>query len=221
VLILFGHLTEVYYSRFFSFSIDNSGFSRQTITPWPILKRQAKKLGEIFPKYFRKYINNVYNKESLEINNRKIKNINTVKVLVAQLCLTLCDPRLLCPQDFPSKNTGVGCHFLVQGIFLNQGSNPGLLHGRLILYCLSHHFIYSKTREDTWNPQSICVSSHPNWWEHAQDGYTGQRMIHTLDGTERDGTRLHHTTQKSMKFKTHELFREFSIEYVGSTVDCE
>ena len=29
---------------------------------------------------------------------------------------------------FPGKNTGVGCHFLLQGIFLNQGSNLGLLH---------------------------------------------------------------------------------------------
>ena len=29
--------------------------------------------------------------------------------------------RLLCPWDFPSKNTGVGCHFLLQGIFLTQG----------------------------------------------------------------------------------------------------
>ena len=35
--------------------------------------------------------------------------------------------RLLCPWDFPSKNTGVGCHFLLQGIFPTQGSNPCLL----------------------------------------------------------------------------------------------
>ena len=30
--------------------------------------------------------------------------------------------------DFPGKNTGVGCHALLQGIFLTQGSTPGLLH---------------------------------------------------------------------------------------------
>ena len=35
---------------------------------------------------------------------------------------------LLCPWDFPGKNTGVRCHFLLQGIFLTQGSNLGLLH---------------------------------------------------------------------------------------------
>ena len=38
------------------------------------------------------------------------------------------DARLLCPWDSPSRNTGVGCHFLLQGIFPTQGSNPGLLH---------------------------------------------------------------------------------------------
>ena len=39
---------------------------------------------------------------------------------------------------FPGKSTGVGCHFLLQGIFLTQGSNPGLLHCRQMLYPLSH-----------------------------------------------------------------------------------
>ena len=32
--------------------------------------------------------------------------------------------RLLCPWNFPGKSTGVGCHFLLQGIFLTQGLNP-------------------------------------------------------------------------------------------------
>ena len=36
--------------------------------------------------------------------------------------------RLLCPWDSPGKNTGVGCHVLLQGIFLTQESNPRLLH---------------------------------------------------------------------------------------------
>ena len=36
--------------------------------------------------------------------------------------------RLLCPWDSPSKNTGVGCHFLLQGIFPTQGLNERLLH---------------------------------------------------------------------------------------------
>ena len=36
-----------------------------------------------------------------------------------------CSPsRLLCPWDFPGNNTGVGCHFFLQGIFPTQGSEP-------------------------------------------------------------------------------------------------
>ena len=34
--------------------------------------------------------------------------------------------RLLCPWDSPGKNPGVGCHALLQGLFLTQGSNPFL-----------------------------------------------------------------------------------------------
>ena len=67
-----------------------------------------------------------------------------MKVLVAQLHMTLCNPhglqhaRLLSPRDSPGKNTRVGCHSLHQGIFLIQGSNLGLLHCRQLLYRLSH-----------------------------------------------------------------------------------
>ena len=45
---------------------------------------------------------------------------------------------LLCPWNSLGKNTGVGSHSLLLGIFPTQGSNPGLLHCRLILYRLSH-----------------------------------------------------------------------------------
>ena len=51
--------------------------------------------------------------------------------LATKSCPILCDSvdwRLLCPQDFPGKNTGVACHFFLQGIFLTQGLNPHLLH---------------------------------------------------------------------------------------------
>ena len=46
--------------------------------------------------------------------------------------------RLLCQGDSPGENTGVGRHFLLQGIFPTQGSNLGLLHCRQTLYRLSH-----------------------------------------------------------------------------------
>ena len=55
-----------------------------------------------------------------------------------QLFATTKPVRLLCPWDIPGKNTGVDCHFLLQGISLTQGLNLGLLHCRQILYHLSH-----------------------------------------------------------------------------------
>ena len=65
--------------------------------------------------------------------------------LVSQLCLTVTlwtvahQPSL--SMEFFSKNTRVGCHFLLQGIFQIQKSNPHLLcllHCRHIVYLLSH-----------------------------------------------------------------------------------
>ena len=67
-----------------------------------------------------------------------------VLCLVAQSCLTLCDPTNCNPPgssvhaDSPGKNTEVGCHGLCQGIFPTQGWNPGLPHLGQILYGLSH-----------------------------------------------------------------------------------
>ena len=51
----------------------------------------------------------------------------------AQSCPTLCSPMNCSPPgsspwDFLGKNTGVGCHFLLQGIFPTWGLNPHLLH---------------------------------------------------------------------------------------------
>ena len=52
--------------------------------------------------------------------------------LVSQSCPTLGDPMDCSPPgssvygDSPSKNSEVGCHALLQGIFPTQGSNPGL-----------------------------------------------------------------------------------------------
>ena len=61
-------------------------------------------------------------------------------VEAAQSCPALCDPMdwsptgSSCPWDSTSKNTGAGSHSLLQGIFLIQGSNPGFLYCRQILY---------------------------------------------------------------------------------------
>ena len=72
-------------------------------------------------------------------------------LLVAQSCPALCNPIHCSPAwsslhgDSLGKNTGVGCHALQQ--ISTQGSNPDLLHGRWILYHLSHqcmHIVYAE-----------------------------------------------------------------------------
>ena len=75
---------------------------------------------------------------------------NTLHCVCARVCSVVADflwphglwpARLLCPCDSPSKNTGVGCHFLLQGIFSTQGSNLHLLrllHWQVDSLPLSH-----------------------------------------------------------------------------------
>ena len=82
-----------------------------------------------------------------------------VKVLVTQSCPTLCPPWTVAHQapmnrDCPDNNTGVGCHPLLQGIFLTQGSNLGLLHCRQILYHLSHQGRFIHCYE--WHMDTMC-----------------------------------------------------------------
>ena len=63
-----------------------------------------------------------------------LMSLNHVQLLVTPWAVAT---RLLCPWDFPGKDTGVGCHFLLRRIFLTQGLNPGLPHCRQTLYRLS------------------------------------------------------------------------------------
>ena len=59
-------------------------------------------------------------------------------------------------RESPGKNTGVGCQALLQGIFPTQGSNPGLLHCRQILYHLSHQ----RSPKESSNYRTIVLLSH-------------------------------------------------------------
>ena len=56
--------------------------------------------------------------------------------------------KLLCPWNFPGKNTGVDCHFLLQWIFLIQGSNLCLLHWQVCLLLV----------EPPGKPMCVCMS---------------------------------------------------------------
>ena len=64
-----------------------------------------------------------------------LSHMSKSKSEVAQSCPTLCDPMDCSPpgssiHGILHKSTGVGCHFLLQGIFPTQGSNPGVPHCR-------------------------------------------------------------------------------------------
>ena len=53
-------------------------------------------------------------------------------------------PRLLCPWDFPGKNTGVSCHFLLQGIFPTQD--------QILISCVSFTGGWILYHCTTWKP---------------------------------------------------------------------
>ena len=72
-----------------------------------------------------------------------------MKVKVAQLCPTLCNPLDYRLWNSPGQNTGVSSLSFLHGIFPTQGLNPGLLHCRWILYQLSqawHAIIHRVTQ---------------------------------------------------------------------------
>ena len=95
-------------------------------------------------------------------------NINECKISCSVLSdffrhYKLWPSRLLYPWDFPGKNTGVGYHFLLKGIFLPQGSNPCLL--RLLHWqagSLPLHHLGSPINVDTGSLlKAVIVRKHP------------------------------------------------------------
>ena len=79
---------------------------------------------------------------------------------------SFCNPMSCSPPgtsvhgDSPGKNIGVSCHTLLQGIFLTQGSNSGLLHCTQILYQLSYQGS-QRNKQLTPGHDSGCVLSYP------------------------------------------------------------
>ena len=65
--------------------------------------------------------------------------------------------RVLCPWDFPGKNTGLGSYSILQGIFLSQGSNLCLLHYRQFFFCLNH----LSQQGSPYCPSKMKKLSHP------------------------------------------------------------
>ena len=90
------------------------------------------------------FITSLLNSSTFSTLDSILPFLHIIVCLVAQSYSTLWDPVDCSPPDSSvhwillGKNTGVGCHFLLQGIFQTQGSNLCLLHCRRILYCLRH-----------------------------------------------------------------------------------
>ena len=87
------------------------------------------------------FIHMCFNKVEVKSLSRAFNKVEVKSLSRARLFATpwiVACTKLLRPWDFQGKSTGVGCHFLLQGLFPTQGSNPGLSHCRQTLYHLSH-----------------------------------------------------------------------------------
>ena len=106
----------------------------------------------------------------------------------------LYSARLLCPWDFPGKNTGVClvCHFLLHGIFLTKGSNFRLLcllHFRKILLPLSHQ----------GSPMLVCRTYQSHICFHSQ---IQKKLLKWLNEEFIDTVRLFSLSHFSMLFNS-------------------
>ena len=71
----------------------------------------------------------------------------------------------LCPLNFPGENIGLGCHFLFQGVFLTQGSNPGSCASCLktLFTCVWETRVQSLIQEDPLKKEVATHSSTFAW----------------------------------------------------------
>ena len=94
--------------------------------------------------------------------------------LFAILWTVVCQAPLF--MGFSRQETGVGCHFLLQGTFLTQGSYLGLSHYRKTLYCLSHQkslrttalVLSCQNHPDNFKNSYILMWSVGVWWQSNQ-----------------------------------------------------
>ena len=97
--------------------------------------------------------------------------LSTSVCLVTKLYTSLCDPidwgtQHLCPWDFPSKNTGVGCYFHLKGVFLTQELNSHLL-------CLLHWQVGSLPLSHLGSPLETTTHTptHKPWPDYAHSTF--------------------------------------------------
>ena len=87
------------------------------------------------------------------------------------------------PMGFPSKNTGVGCHFLLQDIFLTQGLNPGLPHcWRKRVKGEKSFFGGTKIRGDLYFSSQYCENDTPQQKKVAMQCFYADGTLSQLTG---------------------------------------
>ena len=140
--------------------------------------------------------------------------------------------RLPCPWDSPGKNTGKGCHALLQGIFPFQGLYPGLLHCRRILYYLSHWGSSKwwkgawlsqaketsskniKRHERTWQSEKVSSVSKraPSWREMRPKRQTNSRPQRTFYTTYHSPTLTLRTMIGHQRLRTDRDMNKFALQ---------
>ena len=119
------------------------------------------------------------------IERKKVKSLNHVRLFATLWTVAYQAPPSMefSWQEYWSWE--VGCHFLLQGIYLTQGSNPGLLLCKKILYCLNHRGLLLSTNRvaTAWNvpgfsPESLLSWEIPQAWEKWL-GWLGIPNTHT------------------------------------------
>ena len=120
---------------------------------------------------------------------------------------------LLWPLDSLGKNTGVSCHFLLQGIFLTQGSNLHLSHCRQILY---HWATREATVGDKWQmqmfipnlfPQTVCLWWHPPTYHVSSSGFVTLKWNSTCERRFKN-QKLAHVTIYHLETETSIIFKQ-------------
>ena len=84
---------------------------------------------------------------------------------------TVACTKLLRPTDFLGKSTGVGCHFLLQGIFLTQGTNSGLLHCRQRCYLWATREAPVKDTEVKSTKASVLIGERRGDFTHREESH--------------------------------------------------
>ena len=133
--------------------------------------------------------------------------------------------RILCPWDSPGKNTGAGCHFHLQGIFLAQGWNLGFPHCRWLFTIwatreVQHYALASNQTRD--NCLEGSYAHHYTTNTTLQEFTRKSKFKPTAKGVDARTTTLgkasyyfHSTEEKNEPKKAQQLYQQLPIQLVG------